>query len=216
MAKGRKVARQNEFEFPQHGGPREGAGRKRSSALAQVPHLAREEFAARLPIHVTVRVCPDVPSLREADVYRVVYPALIAGADRGDFRMIHFSVQSNHMHWICEASNREALTFGVQGSKVRIAKTLNGHLGRKGPMFSDRYHDRILRSPREMHGTYKYVFGNSNHHGMQHSDGLDPRSSARWFHGERPSPLPEAQTWLASKGWRLWGPIDVFSEDEVA
>lgn len=216
MAKATKIARQKEFEFPQHGGPREGAGRKRSSARPTVPHVAREEFPARFPIHVTLRVLPDVPSLREGHVHRVLFTALVAGADGGDFRMVHYSVQSNHMHWICEASNREALTCGVHGSKVRIAKTLNGYLGRKGPMFADRYHDRILRSPREMHGTYKYVFGNSNHHGMQHSDGLDPCSSARWFHGERPSPLPSAQTWLASKGWRLWGPIYVFDEDAVA
>jgi hypothetical protein len=43
-----------------------------------------------------------------------------------------------------------ALARGVQGLSVRIAKGLNGVMGRHGRVFSDRYHVRILKTPLEV------------------------------------------------------------------
>ena len=209
MAKRTKKARQNEFAFPEHGGAREGAGRKRSSPRPTVPHVAREEFHPRYPIHVTVRIHEGLPSLREGLTHRVLLEALIAGANRGDFRILEYSAQSNHVHLFCEADGRRALSLGIQALKRRIAHALNRLWDRSGALFAERYHDRVLKSPTEVRRALEYILRNSNHHGMEHSDGSDPYSSARWFHGERPSPFPGAQTWLASVGWRRCGWIEV-------
>ncbi len=209
MTKGPKKEQQSEFAFPQHGGARRGAGRKPSGPLPRVPHVAREEIRARHPVHVTLRVVAGLRNLREGRAHEVLLRALVAGADRNGFRIVEYSAQSNHLHLLCEADNRDALSRGVGGLKVRITKALNRLWEREGALFADRYHDRVLRSPREVHHVLTYLFENASHHGIQHSDGLDPCSSARWFHGERPSPLPKAQTWLASVGWQRWGPIEV-------
>lgn len=208
MTKRAKKPLQSEFDFPEHGGARAGAGRKRSSPRPTVPHVVRVEFASGYPIHVTFRVHEGLPSLREGRAHQVVLEAIIAGADRGDFRILEYSAQSNHVHLLCEADGREALSRGVQALKGRIARRLNRLWRRTGSLYPERYHDRVLKSPREVRNVLAYILRNSNHHGIQHSDGMDPCSSARWFHGERPSPFPPARTWLASVGWRRCGWIE--------
>jgi REP element-mobilizing transposase RayT len=158
---------------------------------------------------VTLRLQEGLPSLRDGVAHRVLLKALVAGADRGDFRVLQYSAQSNHVHLLCEANGRNSLSRGIQALKRRIAHALNRLWRHSGAVFADRYHDRVLKSPREVHHALAYLLRNSNHHGIEHSDGLDPCSSARWFHGERPSPFPPAQTWLASEGWLRCGWIDV-------
>ncbi|TAJ14476.1 MAG: hypothetical protein EPO68_12715, partial [Planctomycetota bacterium] len=48
-----------------------------------------------------------------------------AGADRFGFRLIEYSVQSNHVHLLVEVPDRHALTRGAKGLFVRLAKQLN-------------------------------------------------------------------------------------------
>jgi hypothetical protein len=45
---------------------------------------------------VTLRVRPEIPSLRVLN--GCVRRALIAGANKPGFRLVHFSIQSTHVH----------------------------------------------------------------------------------------------------------------------
>jgi hypothetical protein len=83
-------------------------------------------------------------------------------------------------------------------------------------VFDDRYHARILRTPREVRNGLCSVLSNGRKHGLV-LDGLDPFSSARWFDGWRDGPDPRpgesgpivtARTWLVRVGWRRHGRID--------
>ena len=47
-------------------------------------------------------------------------------------RIIEFSVQGNHLHLIVEAENSDALSRGMQGLAIRIAKALNSLMERAG------------------------------------------------------------------------------------
>lgn len=85
-----------------------------------MPHRQREPLAARFPAHVTVKLVEGLPSLRRGAEYRVLRRAFRAGSDRRGFRLVQFTVLSNHMHWIVEGKNREALSHGVQGLLVRL------------------------------------------------------------------------------------------------
>lgn len=200
---------QQQFGFVNHGGLRAGSGRKRLAPRSSVPHRVRAKTAKRFPVHVTLRVLPGVPSLRGGVAFRALLEALLASAERDAFWLVEYSVQSNHVHLICEATSGTALSRGIQGLKVCAAKRLNKLWNRKGPLFEGRFHDHILRTPREVHHALTYLFGNSVKHGLRHSSGIDPCSSARWFHGERGSPLPRARTWLLRVGWKRWGPVEV-------
>lgn len=220
-----QTVQQEAFEFPQWGGARLGAGRKPASARRNVEHSKRPRLAARHPLHVTLRVESGLPSLRQMRAHRAVRIALAAGACRLGLRLVHFAVLSNHLHLICEADGERALSRGVQGLCVRIARAVNRVWRRAGSVFADRYHSHVLKSPREVRNTLVYVLHNARHHGV-HSTLPDPCSSGAWFDGwderitahgaqittRRPpdgsSPLPRARTWLLSIGWRRHGLID--------
>jgi hypothetical protein len=100
---------------------------------------------------------------------------------------------------------------------------LNQVLGRRGPVFADRYHARALGTPREARNALVYVLQNRRSHarrrGVELAAGFDPYSSAVWFDGwkegrlrwpisvERAPPVAPARTWLLTTGWRRYGAI---------
>jgi putative transposase len=212
-------AKQTELVFPNGwGGRREGAGPKRRAERVRVSHRLREPLAARYPAVVTMRVKSGLPSLRGLREYSVLRGAIVAGCERVGFRLVHYSVQSNHLHLIVEGSGRLALARGMQGLAIRMARALNRLWRRLGSVFEDRYHDRILRSPREVWNALRYVLCNARKHGAWGSRSRpDPLSSAEWFDGWREglvetddnAPTTKARTWLLRIGWRVHGLISV-------
>ena len=213
-----KKAKPGQQSLPFHGGPREGAGRPRNKT--RVSHAPRPVVKSRLPMHITLRLLAALPWLRNYDLMPILKRAFIACLDKDGFRIIQFSIQSNHIHLICEAKDAPALTRGMQGLSIRIARRLNKETGRKGRLFAERYHARILRSPTEVRRVLAYVLNNARRHAgpdISFPRGwIDPLSSAPWFNGWKlpPTPRPEAEcpvvapsTWLLATGWRLRGLI---------
>ncbi|MCB9888499.1 MAG: hypothetical protein H6836_02895 [Planctomycetes bacterium] len=106
---------------------------------------------------MTTRLVRGLPSLRSQGVYAVLRAAFAMGCDRDGFRPVRYSVQGNHLRLIVEASDRTCLSRGLQGLMVRIARTLNRLWRRAGKVFADRYHDHMLRTPREVRHALAYV-----------------------------------------------------------
>ena len=83
---------------PTWGGHRTGAGRKPTPGRrGVVPHRRRAPHDARWPAHATLRVRTGTPSLRGARIFIAVRGALGAASDVR-FRVLHFSVQFDHLH----------------------------------------------------------------------------------------------------------------------
>src|SRR5262249_38188006 len=102
--------RQQAFEFRTWGGRRRRTGRgplppKRRST----PHRARPAHYHAHPVHITLRAKRRAPYLR-AEVPFEALRAAIAKASREAFRVLHFSVQPDHVHLIVEARDRFALS----------------------------------------------------------------------------------------------------------
>jgi len=140
--------------------------------------------------------------------------AFAAGRARDGFRLVQYSVQANHLHLIVEARSRWALARGLQGLAVRMARALNGLWRRAGSVFADRYHDHILKSPREVWNALRYVLCNARKHGGWGSGAHPDRySSSAWFDGWRKAPpvqngqapVERPHTWLLRRGWRRHG-----------
>jgi REP element-mobilizing transposase RayT len=176
-------------------------------------NLEREALAARFPVHVTVRLRTGLPNLRRRKEYAALRAAFGKGCARFGFRLVHYSVQGNHLHLLVEAQGRSALARGMQGLLVRIARGLNRLWARRGSVFADRYHDRILRTPHEVRRALVYVLHNAKRHGLLIRDGVDHFSSGYWFDGWREAPtvrglaaitrpVAAARTWLLGVGWR--------------
>jgi hypothetical protein len=225
MTKKQPKKNQLAFEFNGWGGKRRGAGRKRKGGKARVPHVKRPALAARFPVHLTLDLVGGLPSLRRPRCMTVIWRALADSAHKQDFRVTQFSVQDRHLHLIVEAHNSRALSLGIQGLEVRLARRLNKMLGRSGAVFADRYHARILKTPREVFFALRYVLCNSAKHLSAHGwqdlgdTLLDRCCTAAYFDGWRrgrsleafresgpgPPPVAPARTWLQRRGWRRYG-----------
>jgi hypothetical protein len=68
------------------GGNRRGAGRKNRSGLRS--HVARPRLNGREPVHVTLKLCEGLPSLRRKDIYRVLRDAVRRARLKG-LRLVH-------------------------------------------------------------------------------------------------------------------------------
>jgi len=172
---------------------------------------------------VTLKVQKGLPSLRTKRVVREIEQALAPACERGSFRIVHYSIQSDHGHFIVEASGREALGRGMKSLAARFARAVNRALARRGPVLAGRYHLRVLRSPRQVRNALAYVLLNARRHlakrrgrSAVRGDPLDPASSARGFDGwagqrrapARGTPLvAPPRTWMLRVGWRRHGPI---------
>ena len=173
--------RQLAMKFRSWGGKRKGAGRKPKGTRAGVPHLTRSQ-PRRTPAHVTMRVGGGRPSLRSSRSFRAIKEAFRKGKDRFGLRLIHFSVQGNHLHLLVEADDAVALARGMKGLSVRIARALNKAHGLQGQVFPDRFHSRALTSPRQVAYAMRYVLGNHMKHGVG-GGGTDPYSSGAFAPG---------------------------------
>src|SRR5689334_7062478 len=208
------------------GGSRSGAGRKRGRN-PRMRHRSREGFRRVMPAHVTLRAVEGLPSLRTVRIVREIERTFARGCARTGFRLVHYSLQGNHAHLIVEARDRNAFGRGMMAIGGRLARAVNRVAGRTGRVLADRYHARLLRTPKEVHNALRYVLLNARRHAASARAaitrvGLDPASSARWFDGWRraagidvhtrsPTTRPavaRARTWLLSVGWRRHGLLD--------
>jgi REP element-mobilizing transposase RayT len=217
------------------GGARAGAGRPVGSGRRSVPHRKRELTFKNQPLHVTMRLL--VRPLRSRFLFPTVREAIMRAnlrAARG-FRVCEFSVQEDHVHLLVEATTPQTLSQGMRALTIRIASAINRLLFRRGPVFADRWHARLLTRPREVRNALVYVLGNFRKHHKPACDDAgawDVFSSAPYFRGFREFqgqapyecvrgavpralappdrwPVLAARTWLLREGWRRHGLISV-------
>ena len=203
------------------GGPRLGAGRPRGKR-PRVLHRRRATIDAHAPQHVTIRVRRGLPTLRQPRFVRGFRVTLSQACARHGFRVVHYSIQRDHVHLLVEAHDKYTIACGMKSVGARLGKLANRLFRRKGKVLDGRYHLRPLRTPLEVRRALSYVLLNHRHHAAQRSraapTALDPASSGRWFDGWRVEFAPRdpfdfrevasAKAWLLRTGWRRHGLID--------
>ena len=210
-------------EAPRWGGRRAGAGRKRGPNPRD-PHRALARLPTLSACHVTLKVRRGIPSLRTVKFVREWERSLAAACERGRFRVAHYSLQSDHIHLIVEATSHRDLASGMKSIGARLARAVNRIFGRCGAVLADRYHLHVLRTPREVRNALAYVLLNARRHlaklgqRLPRTPLVDPASSGRWFDGwkrgvqppsvDTPSVAP-VRTWLLGVAWRRHGLIDL-------
>ena len=158
-------------------------------------------------MHVTVRVRRHVWNLRSRRCYRRIAGCLEEAVGRFGLRVIEYSVLGNHIHLIVEADDATALTRGMQGLSIRIAKSLNALMGRSGRIFDDHYDGRLLKTPTELVRAIAYVLRNLEHHFG--AVGRDPFSSDGLPAEQRQVRLAIPMSWLLTIGWRRASQADL-------
>jgi REP element-mobilizing transposase RayT len=197
------------------GGKRRNAGRKPKGARAGSPHTKRPELKARHPVHVVLRVVDAMGNLRKRHFYKALREATIAVALRelhvlesGAFRIVHISIQRNHVHLLVEADHKRALSRGMQAFQISAAKHLNRALSlksislgkskaamralmqnrRRGTVFPDRFHQEIITTPTQARRALAYVLNNWRKHREDRAEAartwkVDPYSTGVLFDG---------------------------------
>lgn len=217
-----------------HGGARPGAGRpaKKRKPGDPLPHVARPKLDRHKPMHVTLRVARGVPSLEKELLRNRVRKALRGARAQAEkkgaqFQLVHFKIEGNHLHLVVEARSGSGMSRGMAGLEIRVARAVNGALGRKGKLFPDRYHRRDLATPTEVRNVLSYVLNNARKH-VRHIGRVayaDVTSSGESFDGwsepvtmfrslgDDPESWPSVRpwTWLARTGWRKRGLISPFA-----
>jgi REP element-mobilizing transposase RayT len=183
-------------------------------------HRVREVLPRRTPVHVTMRVKKSVGKLRQRRIYQAIRKATQQVLVAGKIRIVHLSIQRDHLHAIVEASDRDTLARGMQGFQISAARHINRASGHRGGVFADRYHADQLANPRMVRNAIAYVINNWRKHGEDRGSALsiDPYASATSFTQWRRPPkvipdgealaVSEAKFWLLSTGWTRHGLID--------
>jgi REP element-mobilizing transposase RayT len=233
MKAARTSRAQQRFAFRTWGGKRKRAGRKQQNETKSQPHRVRPDISANVALHITLRVAPNVRRMRRRDAYQAIRKAMLVVLARTDFRIVHMSIQRNHVHLVVEAESKRALARGMQAFQISAARRLNqvdldgSGRARRGPVFPDRYHEEVVTSPTRMRHTLSYVLNNWRRHKEDRAPyaktwHLDPYSSAVSFEGwaegvkwiipddHEPLPVATAQSWLVREGWKLGGTISVY------
>ncbi|HEX8107937.1 MAG TPA: transposase [Kofleriaceae bacterium] len=119
----RKRKRHVQQALFRRGGKRRGAGRKPKGPRARERHAARPAFKPYHPLHVVMRIVPEVGSLRRRKMYQAMRHATVTAALRERVRIVHISLQRNHVHMLVEADHKAALARGMQGFQISAART---------------------------------------------------------------------------------------------
>ena len=211
------------FKPTGRGGWRPGAGRKRVFK-SRIAHRTRETVRATHPMLITLRVRKDVPRLRNRRFVRSFQRTLCACSSREGFRVVHYSIQRDHVHLLIEAASNQTLANGMKSLGARFARSVNRVFDRSGPVLKERFHSVVKATPLEVRRALAYVLLNVRKHCRKTKSvnppvAIDEASSGRWFRGWRhgyspppPDEIPEisrAESWLLGSGWRRHGLIDL-------
>ena len=181
-----------------------------------VPHGSRPEVKKGEVVHVTVKLKRGLPSLRRGEALNVVRAAIGRVNQGAAIRIVEYSIQSNHVHMLIEASNSADLSRGMASLNTGLGMRLNRIWNRtgQGSVFKERFHMVVISTPRQMRNALNYVLRNDVHHGLNLRT-LDPCSSAPSFtgwhqlQGSKKQKAAAAscvsagpQTWLLRVGWQ--------------
>jgi REP-associated tyrosine transposase len=210
---------QKELQFPEQpkwGGRRKNAGRRKRKG--SVAHAPRESVSKHDPRLVTLKLVEGLPRLRTSRAGDAITNCIRA-AQRSNFRIVHYSIQSDHLHLIVESDDRAALSGGMKGFTCRVARGLNKLWRRRGRVFVRRFHDRVLRSLRQVRNALRYVLNNHLKH-MEHASSGGTSSDPDWFSsgrffdgwkGRAPDRVASAEGavvapagWKIRKGWKRY------------
>ncbi len=174
-----------------------------------------------------LRTRDEVPGLRQRRVYAAMLRVLAGYLGRPDFRIVHISIQRDHIHLIVEAADELALSRCMRSFTINAARAINAACKRSGKVFRFRYHAKQITTRRYAHNVLIYVLNNWRKHGeagrgVGSRAALDGYSSARSFagwskrarsvseHFDDPLPVSPPQTDLLAWEWEWFGKIDPF------
>jgi REP element-mobilizing transposase RayT len=143
-----------------------------------IRHTRREEFIAPRPLHLTIKLIRA--DIQNKTILKGLRHAIQRARMQG-LRIVHYSLEHDHVHLYAEASDNKTLAKGMKALGGSLVKKIHRHLGTKGSFYKTRYHLRILRSAMEVKHVLNYILKNGIKHKRTTSI-VDPYNSAIVLH----------------------------------
>ncbi|MGZ3789404.1 MAG: transposase [Bacteriovorax sp.] len=134
-----------------------GAGR---SAIHDrgIRHIARDEIKRITPLHLTIKIEGKKAGIRNKSALKILHHSIKKARLLG-LRILHYSLEYDHVHLLVEADNKEILGRGMQSFGISFSKGINKIKQMKGRVYKTRYHFRRLKTPREIQNVLNYILG---------------------------------------------------------
>jgi hypothetical protein len=143
-----------------------------------IRHTRREEIIAPRPLHLTIKLIRA--DVQNKSILKGLRHAILRARLQG-LRIIHYSLEHDHVHLYAEASDNKTLAKGMKALGGSLVKKIHRHLGTSGSFYKTRYHLRILRSAMEVKHVLNYILKNGIKH-KRTSLVIDPYNSALVIH----------------------------------
>jgi len=139
------------------------AGRK-AIHDAGIRHTSRPFLKRPASLHLTIKVQRNKDEIKNKSVLKLLKHAILRARFQG-LKVLHYSLEYDHVHLLIEADNNHILGKGMQAFGVTMAKGINRLKRLKGAVYKHRYHFRQISSPRQLKSVMNYIFTNGMKHG---------------------------------------------------
>ena len=143
-----------------------------------IRHTRREEISCARPLHLTIKLIRA--DIQNKTILKGLRHAILRARLQG-LRIVHYSLEHNHVHLYAESGNNKILATGMKALGVSLVKRINRFCKTKGTCYKTRYHLRVLRSASEVKNVLNYILKNGIKHKRTNSV-IDPYNSALVLH----------------------------------
>jgi len=128
-----------------------------------IRHRERPFLTKAASLHLTVKVKRIKADMKNKAVLSILKRAIMNARKQG-LRVIHFTLEYDHIHLLIEAENNEILGKGMQSFGVTFSKAINRMKKQSGGVYKHRYHFRQISGVRQLKNVLNYIFTNGVKH----------------------------------------------------
>jgi REP element-mobilizing transposase RayT len=140
-----------------------------------IRHISRPLIKNATSFHLTIKVRANKADIQSKRILKAPHHG-IKRARLKKLRVIHYTLEFNHVHLLVECCDNKTLQLGMQALGISFSKAINKIKKLKGGVYKHRYHLRMIASSRELRNVLHYIF----HNGIKHRRALsliDPFNS---------------------------------------
>lgn len=128
-----------------------------------IRHIARDQLKRKTSLHLTIKIEKTKAGLKNKDILKQLHTSIKKARIIG-LRVIHYTLEFDHIHLLVEVDNKEQLGKGMQSFGISFSKGINKIKSLSGRVFKTRYHFRKLKTKQEIKNVIHYILGNSIKH----------------------------------------------------
>ncbi len=118
------------------------------------------EICFNAEYHVTAKINRGEFALESREVKNIFLSVVSRSKKTHSFRLRHFVVMSNHIHFLIKPGEDESLSRIMQWILGVFAVYYNKQFNLNGHVWQDRFKSKVIKSYRQLIATFKYICNN--------------------------------------------------------